>query len=169
MVTDAGGDGHLYGFGNTEEAPGDLRTKILGRPESGRKSDGNRFDPKTGKGYVPAVVGAYDDALRVKGNKVVTAIFELSGAACPAFAAHRRKIARQVKEGGAAARDNTAYSPNPKNTRNFLTHHTQRQALAATRANAKHMLIEADALKAHALLYHTSGAARANAARSATI
>ena len=110
-----------------------------------------------------------DDALRVKGNKVVTAIFELSGAACPAFAAHRRKIARQVKEGGAAARDNTAYSPNPKNTRNFLTHHTQRQALAATRANAKHMLIEADALKAHALLYHTSGAARANVALSATI
>ena len=70
---------------------------------------------------------------------------------------------------GAAARDNTAYSPNPKNTRNFLTHHTQRQALAATRANAKHMLIEADALKAYALLYHTSGAARTNPAPSATI
>ena len=56
-----------------------------------------------------------------------------------------------------------------KNTRNFLTHHTQRQALAATRANARHMLIEADALKAYALLYHTSGAARANPAPSATI
>ena len=69
-------------------------------------------------------------------------------------------LVRSIKNGGKGTRDATAYSPNPKNTKSFLKHWQQRQARAATLANARHMLTQAEVTKAHAASLYNTGAAR---------
>ena len=79
------------------------------------------------------------------------AIFELSGAACPSFAAQKmRKRARAAKVG----RDGTVYGKR-LSARSFYTHHMQRFTRAATLEHARHMIEENSALKAKA---HRRGA-----------
>ena len=91
----------------------------------------------------------YGADAREKGNIVMLAIFELSGAACPEFNAHVLGIARAIKE-GAAQRDATRYGVSRRSTKNFYKHWMQQAARAATLGAARCMLAQVETLKAKA-------------------
>ena len=90
--------------------------------------------------------GHYHDAIFVKGNRVLCAIFELSGAACPEYAAHMRRRAREAKEG----RDGTIYGKSRLSAQSFYAHYLQRCARAVTLEHARHMIANISELKAKA-------------------
>ena len=92
--------------------------------------------------------GKYHDAIFNKGNVVVLALFEHTGAACPSFAAHARYLGRQAESAG--GRDATKYGTTHRCAKKFYTHWMQRCARVATLALAQHMLDEVGALKARA-------------------
>ena len=116
--------GHLYAGGNTEER---YRVTILGVRQRGRKCDGP-FDHSTGKGWVKAKVGSYDDPLQ-QGARVNTMIVESTGALTPRSVAFVGKMARRTR--GKRARDGTKYGGVRVSARAFFTHHTQRISMAA--------------------------------------
>jgi glycerol-3-phosphate dehydrogenase (NAD+) len=116
--------GHVFAFGNTEEA---LRVRILGCRKRGR-AGGDPFDHSTGKGYVRAKKGDYYDALFVKGGTVIPLIVETFGG----VTAHaRRAIKLLVKRAEVKKRDGTVYGTSRTSTKDFYTHHLHRIGLAA--------------------------------------
>ena len=146
-LTAAGGDGHTFAFGNTEEGTGNLRKKNLGCKQRGRPTD-PPFSKESGKGYVAAHRGLYADA-KEKGSRVLLGLYEVSGAASPEFDAFMRDTARALKE-GAVTRDATRYGRSRRSAKSYYLHWKQRHARAATLGNARNMLNAVSALKARA-------------------
>ena len=87
-------------------------------------------------GRVEAVKGHYHDALVIKRNKVVVWLVEASGGIAPQPLARLHRNSRLAASRG--ARDRTKYGLSRASPRSYLTHHIQRIAFAAVRANAKH-------------------------------
>ena len=126
-----GSVGHWYGFGNTEEP---YRVGILGCRRRGRKRDGP-FKHATGKGWVKAAKGSYDDALFIKRAKVVPMIIEVFGGVTPHSVAQVYTLSRRARASG--ARDSTKYGTSRSSTKNFFVHHIQRLANSAIIGDAK--------------------------------
>ena len=124
--------GNRIAFGSTEEK---YRLMTLGCQARGRADD-PPFDATTGHGRVEAVKGHYHDALVVKRNKVVVWLVEASGGIAPQPLARLHRNSRLAASRG--ARDRTKYGLSRASPRSYLTHHIQRIAFAAVRANAKH-------------------------------
>ena len=72
----------------------------------------------------------------VKRNKVVVWLVEASGGIAPQPLARLHRNSRLAASRG--ARDRTKYGLSRASPRSYLTHHIQRIAFAAVRANAKH-------------------------------
>ena len=107
----------------------------LGCQARGRATD-PPFDSSTGRGRVEAVHGHCHDALVVKRNKVIVWLVEASGGIAPQPLARLHRNSRLAASRG--ARDRTKYGLSRASPRSYLTHHIQRIAFAAVRANAKH-------------------------------
>ena len=143
-------NGHIFGFGCTYDKT--LR-EVKGVEECGRPQDGP-FDHVTGHGWVkrfgpPApsptdpqrvMPGAqYYDAIHNKNNKVTLWLVEPTGAIHHEAVADLRRRARCATS-APSARDGTKYGAGRHATRSYLTHHTQRIALAASRYEACHII-----------------------------
>ena len=154
--THAGGgspatNGHIFGFGCTYDKT--LR-EVKGVKERGRQQDGP-FNHETGHGWakgfgppVPSptdpqkiIAGAqYYDALHNKNNKVTLWLVEPTGAIHHEAVADLRRRALSATS-APGARDGTKYGKGKHTTRSYLTHHTQRIALAASRHEASHIIL----------------------------
>ena len=134
--------GHLFAFGNTEEF---LRVTVLGCAAHGRESDGP-FNHATGKGWVAEQRGDYYDAIFIKGNSVITAIFEVFGGFSPRIWAELRRLSR-LNNKLPLFRDGTVYGANPKSSTSWLHHHIQFIAIALVKADAYNILNEANRAK----------------------
>ena len=123
--------GHLYGFGNTEEA---YRVKVLGCKGRGRARHGH-FNHWNGRGYVVAQDGQYRDALVRKRSRVIPMIVETLGPIAPHSLSYVSHLARRAT--GKGARDSTKYGTSRTSTRSFFVHHAQRISVAACIGSVK--------------------------------
>ena len=120
-------NGHKIGFGNTEE---ELRMDNLGCRARGRPCDGS-FSPKSGKGYVPARKGYYNDALTRKRNRVEILLHEnLGGGFSPPSAVKMRRLGRTARAGT----DRTNYKDHRPIS--YVSYHTRAISMGTVRAEA---------------------------------
>ena len=121
--------GHAVGFGNTDEF---YRVKVLGTKQSGQPTE-SPLSHTTGKGYVQAFKGQYDDAFVVKKQMVIVFLVEAgSGGICPQGA----KSINHLHERAKGARDGTRYGKSNITTKSFRRHHTQRISYAVVSQDA---------------------------------
>ena len=151
--------GHLYAFGNTEEA---LTRTILGVRARGRKRDGP-FNHATGRGWVKAHAGDYYDAIVKKKSAVTPFIVETSGALAPRAVGYVSRLSRRAR--GPGARDGTKYGRSRTSARSFFVHHSQQLSSAAAIGHVQgmHKKITSRKQAAHAARGSTAGATRASA------
>jgi hypothetical protein len=121
--------GHFYAFGSTEEH---LHLDIYGCAKRGRRADGP-FNHATGRGYVEAKKGHYDDGIKKKNNMVVAVVVESFGG-IGTRAQRAFKFAARRAGDKKRGRDGTKYS----RTRpaSFLTHHMRQISSAAVITDA---------------------------------
>ena len=124
--------GDLFGFANCEEK---LRIENFGVKQNGNESMKD-FDHSTGKGYIRARKGCYDDGLNTKKNSLLLAVVEVNGGCCPQLVANIYRGQYLSKTKG---RDRTRYSKHKRAPKKFAAHHLTRIAVAAVKLNAEHM------------------------------
>ena len=107
-------------FGNTEEH---LLLEILGCKQMGTPNQ-PPLNHLTGKGYVRARTGYYDDALTVKHSVVIALITECFGGIAPAAFARLLENHKATREPNAL--DRTKYGKLRARTKSYLTHHLRR-------------------------------------------
>ena len=123
--------GHERAFGSTEEQ---VRYENLGCPQRGRPSD-PPFDHKTGRGFVEAHDGHYQDALVNKKNEVEIIVHETLGGG---FSPSAVNAIFRYKRMARAGFDNTKYRKSTKHI-SYLAHHTQSISTAITREDSRAM------------------------------
>ena len=109
---------------------------VLGQGHTHTGHTDKKFDHTTGKGWVAARKGDYDDALRVKKNGLSPFFFESTGAASP-HTFHTIKQLAEKNKGDVRRRDGTSYSRNRRATKSFLSHHLQSISMAIVLNDAK--------------------------------
>jgi glycerol-3-phosphate dehydrogenase (NAD+) len=122
--------GHLYAFGSTQEH---YELDVLGAPERGRQRDGP-FDHTTGRGWVKAKVGGYDDAINNKRTKTVLFLVEATGGIAPSSRRQMHMLTDRAR--GRGAIDRTRYGRTRFSTKSYYKHWEQRLSKAAVLLDA---------------------------------
>ena len=117
--------GHRVGFGSTREKYHEL---IFGCRERGRKGDGP-LSHATGKGWVKAKKGHYEDAIVRKRTRVCAMLVEALGGIERAGRKQIGVLSERTK--GRNAVDRTKYGTARDSPKQYYTHHMQQISKAA--------------------------------------